>query len=153
MGLVMFVKEKTSRDIIKAFDSALAVLRKFSSRSQQSEHYHAILTDLLIDVNNRQQQMASRERASSNRMVSRIFSLHSERATDIDDYAVPDLDEYQSSSEDFSNSASNSGRPDYTSIFPSTWSGIDGATGLANHDNFTFYPWDDFAMVEEGYHP
>src|SRR5258707_1102201 len=84
LGLVMFMAEEPNIQIRKSFESAMAVLRKLSTRSQQSERYLEILSDLIDEVDKRQQQLAALKRKTSSRLVSRIFRLDRQNENSFD---------------------------------------------------------------------
>lgn len=133
----MFMTEEASIQIRKSFDGAMSVLQKLSTRSQQSELYLEILSDLINEIEKRQQQVAALKRETSSRLVSRIFRFDRQNENGFDNSTQSELEPV----------SMNEGDP--LGILPTD---IGGSVYLG-WENSGFQSWDDFSFLGEFNNP
>jgi hypothetical protein len=151
VGLRLFANHTNSIEVTRAFEGAVAVLGHFSTRSQQSAHYHTILTHMRLDIDRHQQDLASSERQSSSRLVSRIFSMPPQTSQTSDQSVTISLTSSQPGEVETSSVIESDGQTaPISSLKDYQWLTPTNAPTLLGLDGLASYPWDDFSVPEQG---
>ena len=137
----MFLKEEANNELRRAFDAARAVLRKLSIRSQQSERYFEILSDLVDEVDRHKLRVATRKRESSSRLVSRIFSLG--HPTEDGSGNSTHLNSMDGNALGHENEPPGLASIASTSVPTIPWSSYNTGDPFYSWDNIVFQSWDD----------
>jgi hypothetical protein len=143
----MFLKEEAKNELRRAFDAGRAVLRKLSIRSQQSELYFEILSDLIKDVDRHRLQVAARERDSSSRLVSRIFRLGN--PTDNGTNSPTPSNPMDGNALGHENEPRGLASLAPTSVPTMPWSSYNTGEGFYSWDNIVFQSWDDIVPLTD----